>query len=49
MVRNGKNYTKAKIQAVDKLKTGIEVKFCEFEPAKVLGLDEKSQGYEIEI
>ena len=47
--RNGINYTKAKVKAVDNLHTGIEVRTCEFEPAKVLGLDEKTQGYEIEI
>ena len=49
MVRNGKNYAKAKIQAVDNLHTGIEVRSCEFEPAKILGLDKESQGYEIEF
>ena len=49
MTRNGKNYTKAKIEKVDKLNTGIEIRLCEFEPGKVIGLDKETQGFEIEI
>lgn len=49
MTRNGKNYTRAKIQKEDKLKTGIQIRITDFVPAKVLDLSKEENGNEIEI